>query len=121
MPRYDESLSVLTIVRAVPSESKAPLTVRLIVVPSPNLSALALSLNPRDSALPINPDEAAAPATAEDTPDDVDPVPVEAVTLGTEIVGMLGADVVVFGIVTLGTLIDGAEICDTLGKNGIEL
>jgi hypothetical protein len=29
--------------------------------------------------------------------------------------------VAVFGMVTLGTLIDGAEICETFGKNGIEL
>jgi len=66
----------------------------------------------------------AAPAAADDTPADavvVDPVPAEAETFGTEIVGMLGVDVVVFGIVTVGTLIDGAEICETLGKNGIEL
>jgi hypothetical protein len=67
----------------------------------------------------------AAPEIADFTPpaDDVvvDPVPVEADTLGTEIVGMLGVEVVVFGIVTVGTLTCGAEICETLGKNGIEL
>jgi hypothetical protein len=54
-----------------------------------------------------------APETAEATPPDdvvVDPVPVEPRTLGTEIVGMLGVEVVVFGIDTVGTLIDGAEI-----------
>jgi hypothetical protein len=65
-----------------------------------------------------------APETAEVTPADdvvVDPVPVEAVTLGTEIVGILAAEVVVVGSLTVGTLIDGAEICETLGKNGIEL
>lgn len=89
----------------------------------PSRSALARSLKPRDSALPINPVEAAAPAAADDNPDDVavDAVPVEEVTLGTEIFGIVVVEVVVFGIVTFGTLIDGAEICETLGKNGIEL
>ena len=46
----------------MPSRSNAPVTFRLIVVPIPNLSEFARSLNPRDSALPIKPDEAAAVA-----------------------------------------------------------
>jgi hypothetical protein len=43
---------------------------------------------------------------ADETPADVDPPE----TVGTLMVGMLGLAVDVFGIDTLGTLIDGAEI-----------
>ena len=111
--------------RAVPSASIAPLTVTLIGDPE----AFMIPANVVVSTPEVPNGKAEltleAPEAADFTPldddVDVDPVPVEAVTLGTEIVGILGVEVVVFGIVTFGTLIDGAEICETLGKNGIEL
>ena len=112
--------------RAVPSASIAPLTVRLIVDPEAFMipASVVVSTPEVPNGNDVEPTPA-APEAAEERPeaDDVvvDPVPVDAVTLGTEIVGMLDVDVVVFGIVTLETLIDGAEICETLGKNGIEL
>jgi hypothetical protein len=105
----------------VPSESIAPFTVRLIVgaEAAASLAAFCESVNPPPATLASD-----APETADLTPLDdvvVDPVPVEAITLGTEIVGILDAETLVLGSVTVGTLIDGAEICETLGKNGIEL
>ena len=106
---------MFTIVRAVPSASIAPFTVRLNVGPEalriPASVVVSTPEVPNGNELELT---QAAPEAADETPpaDDVvvDPVPVEAVTLGTEIVGILDVEVVVFGIVTFGTLIDGAEI-----------
>jgi len=74
---------VSTIVRAVPSLSKAPLTVRLIVVPDVAASALRNEPTSKD---PVN--TLAAPAAAEATPLPVDETAVDPPeTDGTLIVG----------------------------------
>ena len=96
------------IVRAVPSESNAPLTVKLI---TGAIDADSAARNVPALNEPVT--TPAAPAAADETPPDdvaIDPVPVEPVTLGTEIVGTLSEVFDVLGITTVGTLIDGAEI-----------
>ena len=105
----------------------APLTVTLIVDPEAFMIPASVVVStpevPNGNDVALTP---AAPAAAEATPEEddeveEDDVPVEVVTVGTEIVGTdIEADGLL-GMLTLGTLIDGAEICETLGKNGIEL
>jgi hypothetical protein len=62
----------------------------------------------------------AAPAAAALTPPPVDVEPDPPDTVGTLIVGtLLVADTL--GTETVGMFIVGADICETLGKNGTEL
>jgi hypothetical protein len=121
VPRKYESFKTLTIVRAVPSASIAPFTVTFMplllppVAPSARLIAAAGVKAVLNGVAAI-----AAPAAAALTPPpaDVEPDPLD--TVGTLIVGtLLVADT--FGTETVGMFIDGADICETLGKNGTEL
>ena len=115
-----------TIVRAVPSLSNAPVTVRLIVVPKPSRSEFARSDSPRDSGEPIKPPltvaaaalaaTLAAVATPPPLVPDVAPPPD-----GAEIVGIFGTDVETVGVLIVGTLTVGVEIFETFGKNGMAL
>jgi hypothetical protein len=113
---------VLTIVRAVPSESIAPFTVTLTV---------GAAISARLIAADCVSDEVkgvaaiAAPAAAALTPPPPPPPPegVEADPVDTLGTFMFAADelVVTLGTDTFGTLIVGAVIFETLGKNGTEL
>jgi hypothetical protein len=121
VPLKYESFKVFTIVRAVPSASIAPFTVTLIpAIRAPSSPAARLSA--ADPVIDAGKAAAiAAPDTAADTPPPlvtVDPLPPE--TLGTLIFGTCDV-AVTLGTETVGTLIVGAEIFDTLGKNGTEL
>ncbi len=62
----------------------------------------------------------AAPEAALATPEppEVEPPPLMS---GIELLVIEGVDPATFETSTFGTVIDGAEICETLGKNGIEL
>ena len=109
--------------RAVPSESIAPLTVKLIVGAVAN-SARRIAADWVRAVEKLVPLAPAAPDIAATRPPPLppplepDPLPPETdgtTTFGTaEIAPTLGTE-------TLGTLIDGAEMSPTLGKNGIEL
>ena len=110
-----------TIVRAVPSLSNAPVTVRLIVVPIEAASALrndpTLKFDETTFEAAAAVDAATFEAVVTPAPLDVAAPPVE----GAEMLGIEGTEVVTVGVLIEGTLTVGVEIFPTFGKNGIAL
>ena len=108
-----------TIALAVPSESIAPLTLLVMIIVSPRSPALK-------AAAPAAIEEAlwlgieAAIEVGKVVPEAV-PVIVGEDILGIGTVGTETLGVFMVAVDKVGTLIDGAVILPTLGKNGMEL
>ena len=111
---------VSTIVRAVPSLSNAPVTVRLIVVPIEAASALRNEpgLKFDETTFEAAATVAAVFAAVATPPPEVVVPPLEGVNAGNEVETVVP---LLAGTETAGMLTDGTEILPTFGKNGIAL
>lgn len=119
VPRPKDSLITSTMALAVPSESRAPLILFVIVIVSPR-SPARYAANPAaaDAAVCVGIEAATVSGTLVLAPP---PLIVGVVILGTATEGTVTAGAAIDGADCVGTLMLGAVIFETFGKNGIEL